>query len=121
MFSSQSPNDLASIESLYFPEEQFSWPSPWWCLESNPKTQLGIQKEINKEIGPQHPLWGLQPVVFAKCDANDDVIAHLNNNTFACIRLVWHGKIDRHPDKYPKCVIFKNGADLQHFLNNSVR
>jgi len=108
---------LANLNELSFPKERFNWKSPWWYLETNPELRLGIQKEINAEIGQKHPLWGLQPIAFGKSDATDDVAVSLNDGRFACVHLVWHGKIDQYPDKYPSVHIFNKSAELQLFLD----
>lgn len=108
---------VASLEELYFPNEKIDWPEPWWCLDQNLQLRREIQKELNLEIGPKHPLWGLKPVVIGKTEANDDVIVHLNNQTFACIHLVWNGKLDQFPTKYPSSVVFESVAELQLFLD----
>ncbi|MCG7499696.1 hypothetical protein MHO82_22790 [Vibrio sp. Of7-15] len=117
MFDWFKASGLATLEKLYFPNEKIDWPEPWWYLDSNIEIRAGIQRELNSEIGPKHPLWGLKPVVIGKSDANDDVIVHLNNGKFACVHLIWHGRIDQHPDKYPSSIIFENISDLQHFIN----
>lgn len=110
-------NGLAGLDELYFPDDAISWPSPWWCLESNLKVRTGIQVELNAEIGPQHPLWGLKPVVIGKCDANDDIVVHLVDGRYACVHLVWHGKIDQYPSNCPSTLIFESAADLQSFFD----
>lgn len=111
-------NELVNLEELYFPNERIEWPEPWWCLDQNIDARLGIQKELNSEIGPKHPLWGLKPVVIGKADTSDDVIVHLNDGRFACVHLVWHGKIDQYPDKFPSVIVFENVISLQAYLND---
>ena len=117
IFSIFKNNGLAKLDELYFPEERFNWKEPWWNLEENQELRLGIQKELNAEIGPKHPLWGLKPVVFGKTDACDDVVVHLKDGRFACVHLVWHGKIDQYPDKFPWTTIYETASALQKFLD----
>jgi hypothetical protein len=97
--------------------EEINWIEPWWHLSENVEVQAGIQKELDAEIGPKHPLWQLKPVVIAKTDANDDVIVQLNDGRFACVHLVWHGKIDQCPDKFPSSIIFDTAESLQTFIS----
>lgn len=106
------------MDELYFPEDKIDWPVPWWCLDKDLELRTGIQKELNLEIGPKHPLWGLKPVVIGKSDANDDVILYLSDGRFACVHLVWHEKIDQYPDKFPSFVVFENVASLQTYIND---
>lgn len=61
--------------------------------------------ELDKEIGPQHPLHefihGL--IVVAKSSACDDVLCinvHNSEQLFV-VHLVWNGKIDPFPTKFP--------------------
>lgn len=110
-------NGLAKLDELYFPGERFAWSLPWWNLEENPDLRLGIQKELNLEIGHKHPLWGFKPVVFGRSNTNDDVLVHLNDGRFACVHLVWNSKVDMYPDKFPSTAFFKDSSQLQSFLN----
>ncbi len=105
------------MDELYFPVDRFEWFYPWWNLEEDSDLRLRIQKELNLEVGHEHPLWGLKPVVFGKCDANDDVVVYLNDGRFACVHLVWHSKIDKYPDKFPFTAFFEDASQLQSFLD----
>ena len=97
---------------------ELNWPAPWWHLEDELELRNGIQNELNLEIGDKHPLWDLKPVVIAKSDANDDVIVELGDGRFACVHLVWHGKIDQHPESFPSIVLFVDVAALQCFIDD---
>jgi len=46
------------------------------------------------------------------------VIVQLNDGRFACVHLVWHGKIDQYPDKFPSSNIFDSVKSLQTYLND---
>ncbi|MDA0150266.1 hypothetical protein [Vibrio sp. LaRot3] len=98
-------------------KEEINWPEPWWHLDENVSVRAGIQKELQCEIGPKHPLWQLKPMAIAKNDANDDVIVLLNDGRFACVHLVWSGKIDQFPDKYPSSIVFDCVAGLQSYID----
>ena len=112
---------LANLNELYFPNDKIDWPDPWWCLKDNLQLRNRIQKELNLEVSPNHPIWGLKPVVIGKTDANDDVIVHLNNKTFACVNLIWHGKVDRFPSQYPSTSVFESVTELQFFLDEEAK
>jgi len=117
MFSIFKKSGQANLKELYFPKARFKWTLPWWNLEDNQKLQPGLQKELNAEIGPKHPLWNLKPIVFGMCNANDDILVHLNDGRFACVHLVWHGKIDGLPHECPSTLFFESAEQLQVFLN----
>lgn len=113
----KNKNGLADLKELYWPEVSLNWPKSWWNLEKEEELRLGVQKELNAEVGPKHPLWGLKPVVFGKSNNNDDVLVHLINNHFAVVHLVWHGHIDQQPETFPSFTAFSNEADLQGFIS----
>jgi len=117
MFRFFIKNGLAQLDELYFPNEEIDWKQPWWCLDECLEVRTGIQRELNSEISRRHPLWGLKPVVIGKTDVNDDVIVSLKDGRYACVHLVWHGKIDRYPNQFPSTLIFENVEKLQLFLN----
>ncbi|HGF4916532.1 TPA: hypothetical protein ACF5BQ_004695, partial [Vibrio parahaemolyticus] len=98
-------------------KEEVNWPEPWWNLDENAKVKVGIQKELECEIGPKHPLWQLKPIAIGKTDANDDVIVQLNDGRFACVHLVWNGKIDQCHDKFPSSIIFDCVTGLQSYID----
>ena len=101
--------------------DELTWIEPWWHLNENEEVRASIQKELDSEIGPKHPLWQLKPLVIAKTDANDDVIVKLNDGRFACVHLVWHGKIDQYPDKYPSSLLFDTAESLQTYLDEEAK
>jgi len=107
-----------SIFEKEFPKHEFKWNEPWWPLKESKRSRAGIQRELNLEIGPQHPLWDLQPIAFGKTDANDDVLVFLSDGRFACVHLIWHGKIDQYPDKYPSFLFLDTPVKVQEFLDN---
>jgi hypothetical protein len=105
------------MKTAKYTEQKFNYPEPWWPLSENKITKAGIQRELKAEIGPEHPLWSLQPKAFAKTGANDDILVQLNDKRYACVHLVWHGKIDMFPDKFPSFQIFESKIEVQQFLD----
>jgi hypothetical protein len=87
------------------------WKLPWQAVGSDAGT-LGLQRELEKEVGPKHPLWGRTPTVIGRRIDNDDVLVHLSDGSLACVHLVWHGKIDIHPEKYPWTVIYSSVSEF---------
>jgi hypothetical protein len=101
-----------------FPKSAFNWNEPWYLLEDNLRKKIGMQRELNLEIGSQHPLWKLKPIVFAKCSANDDILVFLSDGRFACVHLVWNSKIDYYPDKFPSTYFLDTPELVQSFLDS---
>lgn len=97
-------------------KEKINWIDPWWLLDEC-ATKVAIQRELECEIGPEHPLWQCDLAVIAKSGANDDVIVQLNNGRFARVHLTWSGKIDAQPEQFPSSMIFNNVESLQVYIN----
>ena len=111
-------NGLAKMDELYFPDLDINWEASrrWWYLSENLPIRDGVQKELNKEVGPQHPLWGRKPMVIAKSNTNDDVLVFLKGTQFAVVHLIWHGKIDSQPTKYPSVGSIGDAAALKSYI-----
>jgi len=93
------------------PRPDIRWRTPWSQIEDE-EQQQGIQAELQRELSSAHSLWKTAPVVFGKHQGNDDVLVALADGRFAIVHLVWHGKVDQFPDKFPWTHIC---ADLQAF------
>jgi len=90
-----------NIPEKPIPEFPLTYKTPWFPMATRAKLGVGIQKELEKEIGPLHPLFPFHPVAFAKSGQSDDILAVLNDGRFAFVHLVWHGHIDSMPTKFP--------------------
>lgn len=99
------------------PEIKFLEP---WHLVSEEAEQRGLQNELEKELSSSHPLWGTKPSVVGRHQACDDVLVALLDGRFAIVNLVWHGKVDSQPDKYPSTVVYENLAEAQKALDDEV-
>ncbi len=116
-FFKKNGSGLIDLNKLYWPEVSIKWPESWWHLIGEEELRKGLQEELHNEIGPKHPLWNLNPLIFAKNNNNDDVLVHLNNDKFAIVHLLWHGHIDQCPDKFPRTYIINTEADLQTHID----
>jgi hypothetical protein len=92
---------------------------PWHQID-DPQHRQGIQMELNRELSPAHPLWGTDPRVFGRHQGNDDVLVALDDGRFAIVHLVWHGKVDQQPEKFPWTVISENVLEFQKQLDIEV-
>lgn len=103
----------------FFPlDKEPIWPDHWWYLKDEPQLRAGLQKELDAELGEAHPLSELRPVVVAKCERNDDVLVQLSDGRLAFVHLVWHGRVDQFPDKFPSFFIPESWSELQKELDD---
>jgi hypothetical protein len=97
------------------PEFAISWREPWYQVET--EHQPSIQAELQRDVGPLHPLWNAGAVVFARRRDCDDVAVHLADGRFAIVHLVWHGRIDQFPDEFPWTRIFDSLSSFQRAID----
>jgi hypothetical protein len=81
------------------------WKQPWHPLDSNETT---LQRELENEVSPAHPLWQKGAVVIGRREDKDDVAVRLNDGRVACVHLTWQGKVDAYPDKYPSTTFYNS-------------
>lgn len=56
---------------------------------SKPEEKAALERRLAFEVTPFHALWGTDPEVIARCQANDDIIVRLGGGRFAIVHLVW--------------------------------
>jgi hypothetical protein len=78
----------------------------------------GVQGELEKEISSAHPLWGCDPKVFGRHQACDDILVALNEGRFAIVHLIWHGKVDQYPDRFPSTQIIDDIEEVQKTIDD---
>jgi hypothetical protein len=88
------------------------WKGPWNPIQSGAEA-LGLQSELDKEVSPRHALWGTSPKVIGRRMDNDDVLVRVDDGRLACVHLLWNGRIDQFPDKYPWTVFYASAAEFQ--------
>lgn len=99
------------------PEPEIEWKAPWYPVGSQ-KEFDGVQAELEKEISSAHPLWGSDPKVLGRHQACDDILVALNGDRFAIVHLVWHGKVDQYPERFPSTLIIDDLAGLQKTIDD---
>ena len=98
------------------PAPPISWQEPWLPIHDESEWR-GLQTELEKELSSAHPLWDSGASVFGRHQGCDDVLVALHDGRFAIVHLVWHGKIDQYPDKYPWTVLYDDITTLQKGLD----
>jgi len=67
---------------------QIKWVEPWRALQFAAEIP-GVQRQLEREITPLHPLYGRGATVVGRRIDNDDVVFVLSDGTFANVHLVW--------------------------------
>jgi hypothetical protein len=69
------------------------WLDPWQ------PTQPGLESELEREIGPGHPLFGRRAIAVGRRSDNDDVLFWVPGSPtpYAVVHLTWTGKRERSP------------------------
>jgi hypothetical protein len=70
------------------------WLEPWHPAPS------GLESELEKEISPKHPLFGLKAISIGRRNDCDDVLFFLPDNSYplAVVHLTWTGKRETNPE-----------------------
>jgi hypothetical protein len=81
------------MSNLSDPFSQISFLLPW------EQTTARLELELEKEISPNHPLFGHEVVVIARRIDTDDVLFYIPNSTppLAEVHLTWKGSTEKNP------------------------
>jgi dissimilatory sulfite reductase related protein len=79
------------------------WKKPWRAVYETPLNDevLSLQRALEQELSALHPLFDKAPRIIGRSTASDDVVASLNDGSFAFVHLTWQGKQDQYPEKFP--------------------
>jgi hypothetical protein len=88
------------------------WLDEWNVISSEDEAAV-LQEELGKELSDKHPMFKYKPRIIARDEASDDVLAILNNGTFASIHLTWSSKVDQFPDKFPSTGCYLQLNDVE--------
>ncbi len=88
------------------PFAQISWLDPW------KPAPAGLEMELEKEIGPSHPLFGHRAVSVARRIDTDDVLFYLPDSvpSLAEVHLTWKGSVEENP-QWPWTTFYGNVAE----------
>lgn len=93
-----------------------TWP---WRNVTDLQEQEGLTKRLKIEVGRDHALWGLGGTVVARSDADDDVLAKLEDGRFAIVHLTW----SNNPGGavWPATVIYASGEEASRAAFDDTR
>ena|SRR2546427_8434216 len=77
------------------------WLEPWHPASS------GLKAELEKEVSPEHPLFGLKAISVGRRHDCDDVFFFLPNNPYplAVVHLTWTGRREKNPE-WPHIIFY---------------
>ena len=76
------------------------WLEPWWPVDvEQPELARAYERELQAELGNDHPLFGVPVTAIAKHDGCDDVLFRILDGTerLVVVHLTWA----RHPEPAP--------------------
>lgn len=100
---------LSSIEEL-------QWRLPWRLL-THPLDLPGLQRQLERELAAEHPLWSGRPEVLARRVDNDDVLVRCSDGRFACVHLDWGRGPHPNPAEYPSTRVYGSLTDFQREMD----
>lgn len=68
---------------------------PWY--RPSPEQMAALKREAVIEISPVHQLYGRSLTSVARCEACDDVLFRLDDETWAIVHLTWTGRTEQPP------------------------
>lgn len=86
-----------------------SWPEAWHLIQ-DVSLQNSLERELVREIGPNHILFGRSCTVLAKRNDQDDILIELDNHQVCEIHLTWGGKPEADP-RWPSASVFASIDD----------
>lgn len=83
---------------------------PWWECSIDESTAMTAQ--LQRELSPEHPLYGVTAKAVARTGARDDVLFELtgHESPLAHVHLTW-SKTPLHSSRYPKTQFFATWED----------
>ena len=89
----------------------YAEPETWllpWCGISDESIRFELEKELELELAPGHPLWGSSSrTVLAKRNDQDDVLVAFDNGKIAEVHLTWSRQKERDP-RWPRAIVFSS-------------
>ncbi len=93
--------------------EDITWKLPWRKIQYEAETP-GVQNQLESEITDVHPLSGTAPIAIGRRVDCDDVLAKLNDGSYANVHLVWGSGPGAFPEQYPS---FTRHENLEAFIS----
>ena len=93
--------------------DDFVFPESWWDLRGNDaevdRLRGSLERELQREIAPGHPLYGRSAKAVARCHRCDDALFDLEDGQFAQVHLSYPKQAPDRPP-YPKTTELRDWA-----------
>ncbi len=93
--------------------KNIEWIEPWERIESSGSD---LVTELQKELPPEHSLYGLKVSAIAHRIDCDDVLFQVEDGSFAVVHLTWSGKQDQNV-KFPWTTKY---SDFDEFIEKAL-
>lgn len=87
--------------------EEIYWKFPWRKIQFEAEISV-VQNQLELEITAVRPLSSKAPIAIGRRVDCDDVLAKLNDGSFANLHLVWGKGPGAFPEHYPNCIKYEN-------------
>jgi hypothetical protein len=85
---------------------RIEWKRPWKPLDLESEMSA-VQRQLELEITPKHPLYGKRAIVIGRRIDRDDILVRLSDGAFANVHLVWGSLTpEHHSGKYPSWFLY---------------
>ena len=95
------------------------WLAPWHSVSDDPVQVVGMERELQRELSPGHPLFGVPIQTLARRQDRDDVLFAVQDGTgrVAVVHLTWTQNPPENPP-WPDTTVFANlgtwAAEVMH-------
>jgi hypothetical protein len=92
------------------------WGENWVGIATGGRQAQGLTAELQRELGPAHPLFELPLRPIARCLACDDVLFQVEpDGGYALVHLTWTQRVEHAPS--PRTQFFKSEADIANAMS----
>lgn len=106
LFSRRRPAGSATPSPLAATIDDSLYP---WIPAPDAAQCLVLTRELQAEVVPGHPLYGITVSLIARIDGEDGMLFDLNDGRVAAVHLTFRGKPEVSP-AWPRCDIFPDLA-----------
>ncbi|WP_322027123.1 hypothetical protein [Burkholderia sp. BCC1977] len=101
--------------------EKLDWAAPWRPL-SIEQESIGLQRQLDRELTAQHPLFGRGATVTGRRIDNDDILVVLCDGTHANVHLTWGlSSVDEFAKEHPTWFAYGTLDDFVAAMLNDSR